>query len=61
MKHEIHRLQPVLIRNRCVGHLLQSFKGVQAFNANDKPIGVFPDADEAVRRLRTLASQASTQ
>ena len=61
MKHEIHRLQPVLIRNRCVGHILQTVRGIQAFNVNDRHIGVFDSADEAVRRLRMLASAVSTQ
>ena len=49
-----------MVGYRCVGHVMESFKGFQAFDARDKSIGVFPDAEMAVRRLRSLASEAST-
>ena len=40
MKHEIHRLQPVLIRNRCVEHILQTVRGIQAFSVRPADRGI---------------------
>ena len=60
MKHEIYRFQPVIARGKCVGHVLRTFKGFKAFNAADRIVGEYPEAEQALNQLRRLAALAST-
>jgi hypothetical protein len=61
MKHEVHRLRPVFDGSRYCGALIRTARGWDAHDATGKVIGTFPEADAAVKRLRKLATEGSTQ
>jgi hypothetical protein len=48
-------LMPVLGVHGCLGHLLNTAKGWKAYDADDKPLGIFPDQTAAVQAVLTLA------
>jgi hypothetical protein len=60
MRHEKYPLRPVVIGHRCVGHVIETFKGHVAYDSRDKAIGVYPDAERAVRQLHIMAGEPST-
>jgi hypothetical protein len=35
----------------CVGHLRRTARGFVAYDANDKPVGIFADTDHAAQAL----------
>jgi hypothetical protein len=48
---------PVFAHGRCVGMILsRGRQGVEAFNKDDRSIGLFPDQDTAARALAAGAS-----
>ena len=42
---------PVIFHGRAIGHVLRGPQGVEAFNADDKSVGVFSTVDEAAAAL----------
>ena len=61
MKHPIHRAQTFTDhRGRHAGTLLYDAKGWHAHNAAGNRVGIFEDAERAVRKLHSLAQRAST-
>jgi hypothetical protein len=51
-------LIPVHSTSGCVGHLRRTARGFVAYDAKDKPIGVFASADEGAAAL--LAKEVAT-
>jgi len=50
-------LIPLIIGKHCVGHIIQRGpKGVEAFDANERTLGTFATAAEAVAALVAAAS-----
>ncbi len=50
-------IRPVLIGDRCVGHLIHTCRGWRAFDTDDYPVGIFQKAqDAAVALTRATAS-----
>lgn len=47
-------LIPVMGTHGCLGHVLATAKGHKAYDADDKPLGTFPDQSAAVQAVLTL-------
>jgi hypothetical protein len=58
MKHPIHRAQRIVdSKGRHCGSLLYDAKGWHAHNAAGNRIGIFEDAERAMRKLCSLAQR----
>ena len=42
---------PVFAGDRCIGHLLRNARGAEAFDQNDRAVGIYPTVDEAAAAL----------
>jgi hypothetical protein len=51
-------LIPVMLGDKCLGHLIQTPKGYRTFDARDQEIGMFGTAEGAALALQKLANPA---
>jgi hypothetical protein len=49
---------PVIVGDRCLGHLLRSAKGYRAFDRNDREVGTFLNVDAAIAALASGREKA---
>jgi hypothetical protein len=49
---------PIIAGQRCVGFLLNTARGVEAYDREERPLGVIPDAVEAATAVEISAASA---
>ena len=59
MQPTMPRLTPIFAHQRCVGFLVSAGpRGVEAYDANEKSLGIFPNAIEAAVAIEQVAAAA---